>query len=89
MFDMTGYAVLKRLIDSVAAIEDKLMPNEFETFRSLVAKYAEPASPDATDITCLEVILRNIEIRKGYRIDPRTDGGRVIDMPRVGRPKES
>ena len=63
----------------------ELMPNERETYRSLALKYAEPATPEATDAVCLDVILRNVEIRKGYDFDAATDGGRVIDLPRVGR----
>ena len=47
------------------------------------AKYAEPLDPDPFDVTALEVLLRNVEIRKGYRFDPRTEGGRVIELPRA------
>ena len=82
MFNMAAYAALKQLIDELAAVDDQLMPNELETYRSLALKYAEPVSPDATDVTCLEVILRNIEIRRSYDFDPATDGGRIIDLPR-------
>ena len=80
MFNMAAYSALKGLIDEVGAVDDRLMPNELETYRSLAMKYAEPVSPDATDVTCLEVILRNVQIRRGYNFDPATDGGRVIDL---------
>ena len=70
MFDMTGYAELKRLLTKVEAIEEKLMPNELEMLRSLKAKYVEPLTPDPFDVTSLNVMLRNVEIRKGYRFDP-------------------
>ena len=82
MFNMAAYSALKGLIDEVGAVDDRLMPNELETYRSLAMKYAEPVSPDATDVTCLEVILRNVRIRHGYDFDPAKDGGRVIDLPR-------
>ncbi len=82
MFNMAAYSALKGLIDEVGALDEQLMPNELETYRSLAIKYAEPLSPDATDVTCLEVILRNVQIRKGYDFDPATDGGRIIDLPR-------
>ena len=85
MFNITAYAALKRLIDELDASGEQLMPNEIETYRSLAVKYAEPINPDATDVACLEVILRNIEIRRGYDFDPATDGGRVIDLPRGKR----
>jgi hypothetical protein len=85
MFNMVAYSALKSLIDEVAAVDDRLMPNEIETYRSLAMKYAEPVSPEATDVTCLEVILRNVRIRRGYDFDPATDGGRIIDLPRGKR----
>ena len=88
MFDMTAYAVFKNRLDELGAVEDGLMPIELETYRSLALKYAEPATPDATDAVCLDVILRNVEIRKGYDFDPATDGGRVIDLPRTRRDGE-
>ena len=81
MFNMAAYSALKGLIDEVGALDQQLMPNELETYRSLAMKYAEPVSPDPIDVTCLEVILRNVKIRKGYDFDPATDGGRIIDLP--------
>ena len=89
MFDMTGYAELKRLLTKVEEIEDKLMPNELEMLRSLKAKYDGPLSPDPFDVTALNVMFRNVDIRKGYRFDPRKDGGRVINFPRQGETKKN
>ncbi len=88
MFDMTAYAAFKARLDEIGAVEDGLMPNERETYRSLALKYAEPATPEATDAACLDVILRNVEIRKGYDFDAATDGSRVIDLPRTRRDGE-
>ena len=82
MFNLTKYVELKRLLTEVEAVEEKLMPNELEMLRSLLAKYGEPSNPDPYDVTSLNVMLRNVEIRKGYRFDPRRDGGRVINLPR-------
>ncbi len=65
MFDMTGYAELKRLLTKVEVIEEKLMANELEMLRSLKAKYVEPLNPDPFDVTSLNVMLRNVEIRTG------------------------
>ena len=87
MFNMTGYVELKRLLTEVEAIEEKLMPNELDMLRSLKAKYIEPLNPDPFDVTSLNVMLRNVEIRGGYRFDPRKDGGRVINLPRTGASK--
>ena len=87
MFNMAGYVELKRLLTKVKAIEETLMPNELEMLRSLQAKYVEPLNPDPFDVTSLNVMLRNVEIRKGYRFDPKRDGGRVINFPRRGSKK--
>ncbi len=81
MFDMAAYVEVRRLLDALGAIEARLMPNELEMLRSLKAKYAEPSSPDPFDVTSLEVMLRNVEIRKGYRFDPGKDAGLVIELP--------
>ncbi|MCH7693812.1 MAG: hypothetical protein IID50_10250 [Proteobacteria bacterium] len=86
---MTGYVELKRLLTEVEAIEEKLTPNELDMLRSLKAKYIEPLNPDPFDVTSLNVMVRNVEIRRGYRFDPRKDGGRVINLPRAGAPKKN
>ena len=84
MFNMAGYAEVKRLLGELQAVENKLMPNELEMLRSLNVKYTEPLTPDPFDQTSLNVMLRNVEIRKGYRIEPRKDGGRIINLPHIG-----
>ncbi len=89
MFDMTGYVERKRLLTKVEAIEEKLMPNELEMLRSLQAKFVEPLNPDPFDVTSLNVMLRNVEIRKRYRFDPRRDGNRVINLRRRGISKKN
>ncbi len=65
------------------------MPNELEMLHSLKAKYIEPLNPDPFDVTSHNVMLRNVEIRTGYRFDPRKDGGRVINLPRTGASKKN
>jgi len=82
MFNMTEYAELKRLVDELLAREDELLPNELEMLHSLHDKYTEPITVDPFDLTALNVMARNIEVRKGYDFDPKRDGGRVIDLPR-------
>ena len=88
MFNMAGYAEVKRLLAELEAIEERLMPNELEMLRSLKVKYTEPLTPDPFDQTSLNVMLRNVEIRKGYRFDPRKDGGRIIDLPHIDASKK-
>ena len=88
MFNMAGYVEVSRLLAELEAIEERLMPNELEMLRSLKAKYTEPLTPDPFDQASLNVMLRNVEIRKGYRIDHRKDGGRIIDLPHIGASKK-
>ena len=88
MFNMAEYVEVKRLLAELETIEESLMPNELEMQRSLEAKYIEPMTPDPFDVTALNVLLRNVEIRKGYRFDPKKDGGRKIDLPRVEASKK-
>lgn len=82
MVALAAFATLRGLIEAAEAAEESLMPNEREMLRSLRSKYAAPAGVDPFDRTALEVMLRNVEIRKGYDFDPHRDGGRVIDLPR-------
>ncbi len=87
MVELVAYVALQRLIEAAEAVGESLMPNEREMLHSLKSKYAAPMDVDPFDTTALEVILRNVEVRKGYDFDPRKDGGRVIDLPRTGDKK--
>ena len=87
MVELVAHVALQRLIESAEAVEESLMPNEREMLHSLRAKYLVPIDVDPFDATALEVILRNVEVRRGYDFDPRKDGDRVIDLPRTGDKK--
>jgi hypothetical protein len=82
MFKLTDYADVKRLLGELETLEDQLMPNELEMLHSLRDKYIEPITIDPFDMAAVEVMLRNIEVRKGFKFDVKTDSGRVIDLPR-------
>ena len=82
MFNMTRHIEVQRLLERIAAVEDQLLPNELEMVRSLKAKYDDPGPNDFDDTTVLEVILRNVEIRKGYRIDAKRDAPRSYELER-------
>ena len=83
MFDMARFVEVKRLLEQVEQVESKLTSNEREMFRSLLSKYDEPGGTAFDDQICLEVILRNVEVRKGFNFDPARDPGRNIELPRV------
>jgi hypothetical protein len=79
---LTDLAQVNRLLDQLTAVEEKLTPNERELFHTLKAKYREPGATSFDDKTCLEVMLRNVEIRRGYGLDPQDTVGRIVDLPR-------
>lgn len=83
MFDMARFVEVKQLLEQVELVESELTSNEREMFRSLLSKYDEPGDTAFDDRICLEVMLRNVEVRKGFNFDPARDPGRVIDLPRV------
>jgi hypothetical protein len=84
MRKLIDHIQVNRLLDRLAAVKEKLTPNERELFHKLKAKYREPGATGFDDKTCLEVMLRNIEIRRGYALDPKDTVGRIIDLPRTG-----
>ena len=67
MAKLVAFAQFQSMLSRAVEVEEELLSNEIEMLHSLGAKYAEPLTPDPFDITALEVILRNVEIRKGYR----------------------
>ena len=83
MVKLAASAEFKSMLDRAAEVEDQLLPNELEMLHSLGARYAEPLTPDPFAITALKVIMRNVEVRKGFSFDGKKDAGRVIDLPRV------
>ena len=87
MVNIARYVEVQQLLDSVEGVIDRLTPNEIEMFRKLQAKHAEPGQVDFDDVTCLEVILRNVEIRKGYRVDPGETASRVINLTPTRGPR--
>ena len=52
-------------ITKVEVMEGKLKPREFAVLRNLQAKYIEPLNPAPYEVISLNVMLRNVEIRKG------------------------
>ena len=70
MTNLARHAAVTELLERLERLEDRLLPNEREMVAHLRLKYAEPGVSDFDDAQCLEVILRNVEIRKGYQDGP-------------------
>ena len=73
MTNLLRHAEVTALLERLAPLEGQLLPNERQMVQAIRDKYAQPGVTDFDDAHCLEVILRNLEIRKGY------------DMERKGR----
>lgn len=81
MPNLRELAEVTGLLERLAAVEDALTPNERELYRSLKAKYEAPGAAGFEDRTCLEVMLRNVEIRRAHGLDPQDTVGRIVDLP--------
>ncbi len=83
MVNLANHAEVVKLLAEAEALAADLTPNEQEMLSHLKSKYAVPDHGDFDDKICLEVMLRNVAIRKGYAIDPKGDAARVIDVTRT------
>lgn len=81
MVNLAHYAEIKALLDDVAALADDLSPNERELFHTLAARYEEPVTGSFEDKTCLEVMLRNVALRKSYGLKA-SDATRRVELAR-------
>ncbi len=83
MVKLAHYAEIKTLLDEVASVADQLSPNERELFHTLAARYEEPVTGSFDDKTCLEVMLRNVVLRKSYGMKPG-EATRRVELERKG-----
>ena len=81
-FDMAAYADIRDRLEAVGVREDNLTPNERELFHTLQTKYREPQAVAFDDVLCLDVMLRNIEIRRGHGMAPAEASGRIFELER-------
>ena len=81
MVNLAHYAEIKTLLEEVAKIAEELSPNERELFHTLTARYQELVTGSFEDKTCLEVMLRNVEVRRSYGLKA-SEATRRIDLPR-------
>ena len=81
MVNLAHYAEIKTLLEDVAKIAEELSPSERELFHTLAARYRELVTGSFEDKTCLEVMLRNVEVRRSYGLKA-SEATRRIDLPR-------
>ncbi len=82
MVDLVNHTEVTKLLAEAEVLAADLTPNEQEMLSHLKSKYATLDHGDFDDKVCLEVMLRNIAIRKGYKMDPKADAARVIEVTR-------
>ncbi len=85
IFDLAQFVEVTRLLEELAPREAELSPNEREMYRSLKAKYAEPGPTGFDDKVCLEVMLRNIEVRRHYGLKSGEQADRRIEVTKTPR----
>ncbi len=83
MVNLVNHAEVVKLLTEAEALAADLTPNEKEMLSHLKSKYAVADHGDFDDKICLEVMLRNVAIRKGYAMDPKRDAARAIDVTRT------
>ncbi len=83
MVNLAYHAEVLKLLAEVEAMAADLTPNELEMLSHLRSKYAAADHGDFDDKICLEVMLRNVAIRRNYTMDPKSDAARVIEVVRT------
>ncbi len=67
------------LLSECAVIKEQFTANEYEMYSHIKEKYERESEESFDDKICLEVLLRNISIRKDLALD-KDDITRVIDV---------
>lgn len=84
MVQLANRVEVLELLEHVAEFEAELTPNEREMVWSLQTKYVTPGGESFDDKTCLEVIIRNVGIRRSAGMKPSEAAIRKIDLPTDG-----
>ena len=79
MSDLVDREQVLKLLSECAANKDQFTANEYEMYSHIKEKYEKESEGTFDDKICLEVMLRNITIRKDLAID-KNDITRVIDV---------
>ena len=79
MVDLANRAQVLELLESCEQLKEQLTANEFEMFSQLKSKYKSSDEGSFDDKLCLELMLRNIGIRKSVNMN-KSEATRVIDV---------
>ena len=79
--NLVEFTEIRELLDQLNVVAGELTPNEREMYAHLAEKYVTPTQGAFDDKTCLEVMLRNIDIRQNMGLKP-ADATKVVELPR-------
>jgi len=79
MQDLANRAQVLTLLENCEQQKDQFTANEFEMFKQLKSKYQSADEGSFDDKICLEVMLRNIGIRKSVNMN-KDEATRVIEV---------
>ena len=79
--NLVEHAEILALLQELETLTDELTSNEREMFAHLAKTYETPTQGAFEDKICLEVMIRNVGIRRGMGVKPQ-EASRVIDLPR-------
>jgi len=79
MVDLANRAQVLELLEECEHQKDQLTANEFEMFTQIKSKYIEVDEGSFDDKICLEVMLRNIGIRKSMNMN-KNQAARIVDV---------
>ena len=79
MPDLLDREQVLQLLSDCVAVKDQFTANEYEMYSHIKDKYEKESEESFDDKICLEVMLRNISIRKDLALD-KNDVTRVIDV---------
>ncbi len=85
MVNLANHTQVLKLLAEAEVLAADLTPNEQEMLSHLKSKYAVPDNGDFDDKICLEVMLRNIEVRRHYGLKSGDGADRPIEVTKTPR----
>ncbi len=79
MSELVDHEQVLHLLSECAAVKSQFTANEYEMYSHIKEKYEKQSDGSFDDKICLEVMLRNISIRKDLALD-KNDITRVINV---------
>ncbi len=82
MFSLARRVKITEHIEALEKVAEELLVHELEMLEKMKAQYADPDPGHYHDVLCLEVILRNVKIRRKFGVDQDKLKARSITLAR-------